>query len=161
MWVFIVGSQGNKSESCLPLCVPKILALDYGTKRCGLAETDELQIIASPLETVHPKELMSFFEKYIGKSEVETLVVGQPVRMSGELSDVESDILGFIEKFQKKFPRIPVERINEANTSKMAMLSMVQSGAKKKARKVKENLDKISATIILQQFLESKRNTIT
>ncbi len=104
---------------------------------------------------------MSYFEKYFAKNEVEALVVGQPVRMSGELSDVENDILAFIEKFEKAFPDIDVARVNEANTSKLAMMSMVQSGAKKKARKVKENLDKISATLILQQFLESKRNTIT
>jgi len=141
--------------------VSKILALDYGTKRCGIAETDELRIVASPLEVVHPNELLFFFEKYFAKNEVEILVVGQPVRMSGELSEVENHILAFIEKFRKAFPDIDVERINEANTSKLAMMSMVQSGAKKKARKVKENLDKISATLILQQFLESKRNTIT
>ena len=138
--------------------MPRILAVDYGAKRCGVAETDDMQIIASALETVSAKELSAFLARYIASYPIECLVVGQPVRMGGELSDIEAEIVVFIEKFKKSFPGIPVHRINEMYTSKMAMESMIASGAKKKQRREKGNLDKISATLILQQFLEQKRN---
>ncbi len=136
----------------------KIIALDYGGKRCGLAETDDLQIIASALETVPTSEIHRYLANYITHNKVEALVVGLPVRHSGDLSDIEEEILKFIEKFKKSHPKINIERINEAFTSKMAMQSMILSGAKKKTRRKKENLDKISATLILQQYLEIKRN---
>jgi len=138
--------------------MPRILAVDYGTKRCGLAETDDLQIISSALETVPTKELSAFLRRYIANYGIECLVVGQPVRMSGEMSAVEADILTFIEKFRKSFPKIPVHRVNEMFSSKMAVASMIESGAGKKRRREKGNIDKISATLILQQFLEQKRN---
>lgn len=138
--------------------MPRILAVDYGTKRCGIAETDDLQIIASALETVSPSELLPYLRRYTSKYAVDALAVGLPVRMGGELSAVEEDIAKFIEKFEKEFPNIPVHRVNEMYTSRDAAASMIASGAKKKKRRDKGNLDKISATLILQQFLEQKRN---
>lgn len=138
--------------------MPRLLALDYGAKRCGIAETDDLQIIASSLTTIPTIELDKFLNQYFEKYSVEALVVGQPFRMSGELSTIEAEIATFIRRFEKAHPAIPVLRVNEAFTSKLAMQAMIQSGAKKKTRRTKGNLDKISATIILQQYLETKRN---
>lgn len=142
----------------LHLAMAKIIAIDYGAKRCGIAETDDLQIIASALETVETKSLMGYLTQYFLKNRVEAVVVGLPIRMSGELSDIEEEIQKFIEKFSKAYPKVKVDRLNEAFTSKLAMDAMIQSGIKKKDRRAKGNLDKISATIILQQYMESKRN---
>ena len=139
----------------------KIIAIDFGTRRCGIAETDDLQIIASALTTVNTSEIYTFLDNYCAKNIVEAAVVGLPLRMSGELSEVEEDILKFIKKFSAKHPDIRIERINEAFTSKRAMEAMIQSGAKKKKRREKGNLDKISATLILQEYLENKRNKHT
>lgn len=138
--------------------MPRILAVDYGTKRCGIAETDDLQIIASALDTVSAPELLPYLRRYMAKYKVDALAVGLPVRMSGALSEVEKDISEFVRKFSKEFPEVPVHRINEMYTSRDAAASMIASGAKKKKRREKGNLDKISATLILQQFLEQKRN---
>jgi putative Holliday junction resolvase len=140
--------------------MPKIMGIDYGTKRCGIAETDDLQIIASSLTTVPTIGLDTFLKNHLATSKVEAIVVGQPFRMSGEVSEVEDHILRFIIRFTRNHPEVAVHRINEAYTSKLAMQTMIQSGAKKKVRREKGNLDKISATIILQQFLETKRNQI-
>lgn len=131
----------------------RVLAIDYGTKRCGLAVTDTLRIAASPLTTVHPKDLLDFLSDYISREEVDVLVVGEPIRLSGELSAVEMEIRGFIKKFIKAFPHIPVERENEQYSSKMASQAMVMGGMKKKDRQKKGNLDKVSAAIILQSYL--------
>ncbi|MBS1548401.1 MAG: Holliday junction resolvase RuvX [Bacteroidetes bacterium] len=135
----------------------QILALDYGKVRCGLAATDDLQIIASGLETVPTKELMSFFKKYFSLNSVETLVVGQPVDLKGNLSEVEKDITAFIAQFSLEFPTISVERMDERFTSKMASFFISQSGKSKKSRQEKGLIDKVSATIILQNFLEVKQ----
>ncbi len=144
----------------LPLHMPKIIGIDYGTKRCGIAETDDLQIIASSLTTIPTLGLEPFLKGHLDSNKVEAIVVGQPFRMSGEMSDVEDEILKFIARFSRNHPDVAVHRVNEAFTSKLAMQAMIQSGAKKKKRRDKGNLDKISATIILQQFLEMKRNQI-
>lgn len=141
----------------LHLAMAKIIAIDYGAKRCGIAETDDLQIIASALETVEAKSLMGYLVQYLSNNRVEAIVVGLPLRMSGEVSDIEDEIQKFIQKFSKTYPKIKVERMNEAFTSKLAMDAMIQSGVKKKDRRVKGNLDKISATIILQQYMEMNR----
>jgi len=143
----------------LPLGMPKILALDYGAKRCGLAETDSMQIIASALTTVASHELMDYLKRYLAANDVETLVVGLPVRMSGELSGVEAEISAFIAKFVKVFPHVPVVRFNEMYSSSMALGAMIAAGAKKKQRNAKEGtIDRVAATIILQQYLEQRRN---
>jgi putative Holliday junction resolvase len=108
--------------------MPRLLALDYGAKRCGIAETDDLQIIASSLTTIPTIELDNFLKQYFSKYAVEALVVGQPFRMSGELSTIEDQIAAFIRRFEKAHPDIRVQRVNEAFTSKLAMQAMIQSG---------------------------------
>ncbi len=131
----------------------RILAIDYGTKRCGIAVTDNLKITANPLDTVHPEKLLEYLANYIQENEVEILVVGAPFRMSGEASKVETEIVGFIRKFKKQFPQIPVEREDERLTSKMASQTIASLGIPKNKRKDKSLVDKMSATLILQSFL--------
>ena len=135
----------------------QILALDYGKARCGIAATDDLQLIASGLDTVATTQLMDFFRKYFSQNQVDTLVVGQPVDLRGNLSEVETDIVDFITKFSIEFPLIRIERMDERFTSKMASYFISQSGKNKKARQEKGLIDKMSATIILQNFLEVKQ----
>ena len=131
----------------------RILALDFGGKRTGIATTDSLQMIASPLTTVHTHDLMDFLTNYFMDEDVSTIVIGQPTRHDGSLSPIEKDILFFIEKFKKKHPDIIVLRINEMFSSKDAMKALIDSGVKKKKRKDKKLLDSTAATILLQEFL--------
>ncbi|MFY0643286.1 MAG: Holliday junction resolvase RuvX [Bacteroidia bacterium] len=131
----------------------RILALDYGGKRTGIASTDPMQLIASPLQTVNTNELLQFFKTYTRTEEVEALVVGQPTRYDGSFSPIEERILEFITDFEKTFPEIKVFRINEMFTSKEAMQALIKSGVKKKQRRDKKLLDSTSATLILQEFL--------
>ncbi|MGB2224820.1 MAG: Holliday junction resolvase RuvX [Polaribacter sp.] len=131
----------------------RILAIDFGVKRTGIAVTDELQIIASGLTTVPTDELLSFLENYFNKEDVALVVVGEPKRMNNENSAVESSILEFIKKFESQFSNIPLQRIDERFTSKMAFQTMIDGGLKRKQRKDKGLIDKISATIILQSYL--------
>jgi len=134
----------------------RILSLDYGGKRTGIAVTDELQIIASPLDTIETSKLLDFLKQYIAKENVSDIVIGLSVRFSGELNDIENQILPFIEKFSKEFPTIKVHRENEMFTSKMASRAMFEGGMKKKKRQEKGIVDKVSAVIILQSFLSHK-----
>ncbi len=134
----------------------RILAIDYGEKRCGIAVTDPLKIIANALQTVETKELLTFLKNYFQKESVETVVVGEPKRMSNEPSSIAPKIEKFISDFKKRYPEIKVERIDERFTSKIAFQTMIDSGLKKKDRQNKALLDTISATIILQSYLESK-----
>ncbi|MFT6111393.1 MAG: putative Holliday junction resolvase [Bacteroidia bacterium] len=134
----------------------RILALDYGGKRTGVASTDPLQIIASPLITVQTEDLMDYLTKYIAKEDVSELVVGQPTRHDGSFSGIEKYILEFIEKFKKNFPAIVVHRINEMYSSKDAMQALIASGVKKKDRRDKKLLDSTAATLLLQEFLYDK-----
>ncbi|RIV45325.1 Holliday junction resolvase RuvX [Flagellimonas pelagia] len=131
----------------------RILALDYGKIRTGIAVTDELQLIASGLTTVETKELIPFLEKYLKEETVERFVVGQPKQMDNSPSESEELIQGFLEKLMAVFPAIPVERQDERFTSKMAFQSMLDSGVKKKKRRDKAMVDEISATLILQAYL--------
>lgn len=132
----------------------QILAIDYGKARCGLAATDDMQIIASGLETVETKKTIEFLKKYIVENNVEEVVIGLPTDLKGNLSEVETDILKFIDIFKKEFPTLAVHRFDERFTSKMASFFISQSGKSKKQRQEKGLIDKISATIILQNFLE-------
>ena len=132
----------------------QILSLDYGKVRCGIAATDDFRLIASGLETVSTPELMSFFNKYCSQNSVDILVVGQPVDLRGQLSEVEQDIVQFIQLFAAEFPSIQVERMDERFTSKIASYFISQSGKNKKARQEKGLIDKVSATLILQNFLD-------
>ena len=134
----------------------RILALDYGTKRTGIAVTDPLQLIASGLTTVATAGLWEFLEGYFREEDVERLVVGEPRQMDNTPSEVEGAIGKFIVEFSKRYPQLPVSRVDERFTSKMALRVMVQGGMKKKKRRQKEALDQISATLILQSFLSRK-----
>lgn len=131
----------------------RILALDFGTKRTGVAVTDELQIIASGLTTVPTADLMSFLERYFSEENVELILLGEPKQMDNTASESEVNIAEFIKKFSEKFPEKKVVRIDERFTSKMAFQTMIDSGLKKKQRKNKALVDEISATIILQSYL--------
>ncbi|KQT16044.1 Holliday junction resolvase [Chryseobacterium sp. Leaf404] len=135
----------------------QILAVDYGKARCGIAATDDMQIIASGLDTVPTASLMEFFKKYFSENKVEAIVVGLPTDLKGNISEIETHILVFIEKFKKEFPEVEVYRLDERFTSKMASFFISQSGKNKKQREQKGLIDKVSATIILQNFLEQKR----
>jgi putative Holliday junction resolvase len=134
----------------------RILAIDFGKVRTGLAVTDELQIIASGLTTVNTKELIPFLKKYISKESVELFVIGLPKQMNNEASESEALIAPFINKLETQIPNIPIKRIDERFTSKMAFQTMIDSGLKKKQRQNKALVDEISATIILQSYLYNK-----
>ncbi|SNZ00288.1 Holliday junction resolvase RuvX [Flagellimonas pacifica] len=131
----------------------RILALDYGKVRTGIAITDELQLIASGLTTVETKDLIPFLVDYLNQEEVETFVVGLPKQMDNTPSESEILIQPFLKKLSDKFPTIRVERQDERFTSKMAFQSMLDSGMKKKKRQDKAIIDEISATLILQAYL--------
>lgn len=131
----------------------RILAIDYGEKRIGLAVTDEMQIIASGLTTVRTAEVFDFLEDYVSKEKVELFLVGEPKQMNNTPSESEKLIIPFIDKLAKKFNYIPIKRVDERFTSKMAFQTMIDSGLKKKQRQNKALVDEISATIILQSYL--------
>ena len=135
----------------------RILAIDYGKKRTGIAVTDELQIIASGLTTVPTDELLEFLESYLAKEKVELFLVGEPKQMDSSASESEILIKPFIEKLKNKFPTINIVRVDERFTSKMAFQTMIDSGLKKKQRQNKALIDEISATIILQSYLYSRK----
>ncbi|MRH98907.1 Holliday junction resolvase RuvX [Kriegella sp. EG-1] len=134
----------------------RILALDYGRKRTGIAVTDELQLIASGLTTVLTKELLTFIVSYIKNEKVDKIVIGEPKQMNNEPSESEKDITAFINKLVDKLPETPIERQDERFTSKMAMSSMIVGGMGKKKRQNKALVDEISATLILQAYLNRK-----
>lgn len=134
----------------------QILAIDYGKARCGIAATDDMQIIASGLDTVQTSSIIVFLKKYFSENHVDEVVIGLPVDLRGNVSEVEKDILKFIAIFEKEFPAIKVYRFDERFTSKMASFFISQSGKSKKQRQEKGLIDKVSATIILQNFLEQK-----
>lgn len=131
----------------------RIMALDYGTKRTGVAVTDELQLIASGLTTVNSHELLSFLDTYFQEENVELVLMGEPKQKDGSASQSEKDIQAFLKKFGEKFPEKKIQRIDERFTSKMAFQTMIDSGLKKKQRQNKALIDEISATIILQTYL--------
>ena len=136
----------------------RILCLDYGRKRVGIAVTDPGQIIANRLTTVATHTLWDFLKAYFAKEEVETLVVGYPRQMNNEASESVRYINPFLKKFQKDYPEIRLELFDERFTSKMAFQTMIDGGLKKKQRQDKAMVDAVSDTIILQGFLEQQRN---
>ncbi|SDB20656.1 putative holliday junction resolvase [Flavobacteriaceae bacterium MAR_2010_188] len=131
----------------------RILALDYGTKRTGIAVTDELKIIASGLTTVKSIELIQFLKNYISIEKVELILVGEPKQKDNSHSKSETDIQSFLTKLEEAIPAIPITRVDERFTSKMAFQTMIDSGLNKKQRRNKALIDEISATIILQSYL--------
>lgn len=136
----------------------RYLAIDYGTKRCGIAVTDPLKMIASGIDTVASHELMRYLESYLKKEVVECVVIGKPMKMDDTPSESFIHVQRFKQAFKKRFPEMRVEWMDERFSSKMAVQAMVDGGMKLKERKKKENIDKISAAIILQSFLEEENN---
>ena len=134
----------------------RILALDYGEKRIGIAVTDEMQIIASGLTTVPTAEIFDFLDDYVKKENVELFLIGEPKQMNNTASESEKLILPFISQLTKRFGQIPIKRVDERFTSKMAFQTMIDSGLTKKQRQNKALIDEISATIILQSYLYNK-----
>lgn len=131
----------------------RILAIDFGKKRTGIAVTDDLKIIASGLTTVQTTELIPFLKNYVEKENVELFLIGKPKQMDSSDSESEQLILPFMEKLLKEIPHIPLKRVDERFTSKMAVQTMIDSGLNKKQRQNKALVDEISATIILQSYL--------
>jgi putative Holliday junction resolvase len=133
----------------------RILAIDYGQKRAGLAVTDEMRIIATGLTTVHVKDLFEYLKNYLNKEKVDIIVVGEPKDMKNRPSDAARFIEPFVKKLKKTFPEVKVERFDERFTSVMAQQTILDSGAKKKKRQDKALIDTVSATIILQSYMNS------
>ncbi len=136
--------------------MPRILALDYGIKRTGIAVTDELQIIASGLETVSSEKVIDFLKDYFLKEQVTKVLIGEPKQMNGQPSESAPMIEAFVTKFKEIFPEMQVVRVDERFTSKMAFQTMIDSGLKKKQRQNKALIDEISATIMLRDYLSRK-----
>ena len=136
--------------------MPRILAFDFGKKRTGIAVTDVLQIIASGLTTVDTKKIFSFLNTYLTDENIELFVVGEPKQLNNQPSESELLIVPFLKKLKNTFPKIPIVRVDERFTSKMAFQTMIDSGLNKKQRRNKALVDEISATIILQTYLDQK-----
>jgi putative Holliday junction resolvase len=134
----------------------RILGIDYGNKRIGIAITDPLQIFASPLTTVRNEEFDSFLAEYMKKEAVDAFVVGYPVQLNNQPSESVKYINPFIRKLKKSFPEKPIHLVDERFTSGMAMRTMIEGGVGKRDRKDKGMVDRISASIILQSFLDKK-----
>lgn len=136
----------------------RILAIDYGQKRVGVAVTDPDRIIATPLTTVHSKDILAFLKTYTGREQVDCFVVGEPRQMNNLESDSVKYIEPFVRLLQREFPEIPVERVDERFTSLIARRAILESGKKKKDRQNKALIDTVSAAIILQSYLELKNS---
>ena len=135
----------------------RLLALDYGTKRVGIAVTDELQMIASGLCTVRTHDCMDFLIEYLSKESVSTIVMGIPKNLRNQNTDATPYVKGFAKQIRKQFPEMKVEFIDERFTSKIAFQSMIDAGLKKKARQDKALVDEVSATLILQSYMEQQK----
>jgi putative Holliday junction resolvase len=136
--------------------MPRILAIDYGLKRTGIAVTDPLQIIATGLTTIESPQLIAFLQTYMAKESVEKIIIGDPRNLDDSDTHATPLVLKIIEKIKKTFPAIPVETVDERYTSKMAKQAMLDMGMKKKQRRDKAVVDQIAATIILQEYLQGK-----
>jgi putative Holliday junction resolvase len=134
----------------------RIIAIDYGAKRTGIAVTDPLQIIATALETVATENLLDFLDRYCRQEEVESFVIGHPLNHDGSETHASPLVAGFAKELKEKFPEKKIHFVDEAYTSKLAMRTLIASGVKKKERRQKGALDKVAATIILQDFMENR-----
>lgn len=134
----------------------RILAIDYGNKRVGLAVTDPLQLIATPLDTVHSQDLVAYLKAYHLREPLSALVIGMPKNLQNEATDSTSAVVGVVRRLRKEFPEVPVHEIDERFTSRMAHAAMLAGGLSKKDRRDKATVDRVSATLILQSFLESR-----
>lgn len=135
----------------------RILSIDYGLKRTGIAVTDDFQIIASGLTTIPSTDIIAFLKTYFSKENVETVLIGEPKQMNGLPSESTEMIEKFISQFHAEFPKMKMERVDERFTSKMAFQTMIDSGLKKKQRQNKGLIDEIAATILLQDYLNYKK----
>ncbi len=135
----------------------RILSIDYGLKRTGIAVTDDFQIIASGLTTIPSTDIIAFLKTYFSKENVETVIIGEPKQMNGLPSESSEIIEKFIAQFHTEFPNMKMERVDERFTSKMAFQTMIDSGLKKKQRQNKGLIDEIAATILLQDYLNYKK----
>jgi putative Holliday junction resolvase len=133
----------------------RILAIDYGKKRTGLAVTDPLQIIANGLTTVNTQELFDYLKAYISKEDVEKIIIGLPYQLDGSPTDATPSVLHCIRRLKNSFPAIPIVPVDEQFSSKMASRAMVEMGMKKKDRQKKELVDEIAATILLQEYMQT------
>lgn len=136
--------------------MPRILAIDYGIKRTGIAITDEMQMIAFGLTTIPSETAIAFLKDYFSKEKVEKVIIGEPKQMDGTPSESAVIIEKFIKTFQDNFPEMPLDRVDERFTSKMAFKTMIDSGLKKKQRQNKALIDEIAATIMLQDYMSRK-----
>ena len=136
----------------------RLLGLDYGTKRVGVAETDDLQIIASPLTTIHISNIIDFILEYQKKHNLEAVIIGEPKNLDTSETHSTKKVQEFVTHLKRKIPNLNIELIDERFTSKIAANSMITGGVKKKKRREKGVLDKVSASIILQSFLDSRSN---
>lgn len=134
----------------------RLMAFDYGTKRIGVAVSDPMQIIATALTTVHPEQIWTFLKEYLASEQVETFIVGRPLQLDGTDSESAQHVVGFIRKLKKEFPGIGVHEVDERFTSKMASAAIAQSGMKKNKKQNKGLIDTVSATLILQTYMETK-----
>ncbi len=134
----------------------KLLGIDYGKQRTGIAETDDLQIVASGLTTVKTADIWQFFEDYLKENKVEKIIVGESLDLDGNPNPIEEEIKQFIKKFKRKYSEIEVLREDERYTSKMALDSMIKGGVKKQKRRNKALVDQVSAALILQSYLYRK-----
>ena len=137
--------------------MPRILAIDYGLKRTGIAVTDPLQIIASGLCTVETQKLMPFLKDYFKKEEVERVIIGLPLNLDDSDTDATPRVRHFVQGFRKNFPALPIEEVDERYTSKMAARALVDMGIKNKQRQQKGIIDEVAATIILQEYLQHRQ----
>ncbi|QRR02605.1 Holliday junction resolvase RuvX [Dyadobacter sandarakinus] len=137
--------------------MPRLLAIDYGSKRTGIAVTDPLQIIATALETVATHQLLDFLKKYTAREQVEAFIVGMPRKLDNSDSENAARVRSFIKVLEKNFLDVPIYTHDERFTSSMALQSMIAAGSSKSDRRDKGNIDKVSATIILQSFMEGRR----
>jgi len=135
--------------------MPRILCIDYGKKRTGVAVTDPLQIIATGLTTVDSQELISFLKQYFLKEEVELIEIGEPKNLDDSDTHATPLVKEIIKKLEKEFPKIPIKKVDERFTSKMAKQAMIDMGMKKKDRRNKRTVDEIAATIMLQEYMGS------
>ncbi|HEY9114662.1 MAG TPA: Holliday junction resolvase RuvX [Bacteroidales bacterium] len=136
----------------------RILAIDYGQKRVGVAVTDELRLIATGITTVHVKDIWDFISEYLKKEKVDCIVVGEPKDMMNKPSDASRFIEPFVNRLRKVYPNLKIERFDERFTSKMALDTMLAGGLKKSQRQDKSLVDTISATLILQSYMQSLEN---
>jgi len=134
----------------------RILCIDYGLKRTGVAVTDPLKIIASGLTALDTKDVLPFLKNYFQQEQVELILLGEPKNLDDSETHATSLVNAFQKKLQKEFPSIPVEKIDERYTSKMAVRAMLEMGMKKKDRRNKKNVDEIAATIMLQEYLAQR-----